>query len=197
MREQGRLTDWNDDRGFGFITPLSGGVTVFAHVSQFPRDLRRPEVLDLVSYVLASDDGGRLQAHEVQFMAPTRARATPDGAPAHLPSTVPALAVGVVAVAAAALLTRSWGPPIAYCVMSLVTFAAYGLDKRAARMGRFRTEESALHALALVGGWPGALVGQAFFRHKTIKQPFRTIFWVTVVANMGLLWLLVAADRTG
>ncbi|MFN3339314.1 MAG: cold-shock protein, partial [Dietzia sp.] len=40
-RRQGVLEDWNDSRGFGFITPSSGGARVFAHVSAFPRG-RRP-----------------------------------------------------------------------------------------------------------------------------------------------------------
>ena len=67
-----------------------------------------------------------------------------------------------------------------------------GADKAAARQGRWRTPESTLHTLALVGGWPGALVAQRVFRHKTTKQPFRTIFWFTVVANCAALaWLLL------
>ncbi len=48
MREQGRLTEWNDERGFGFIEPLGGGARVFAHISEFPKVLRRPMATDLV-----------------------------------------------------------------------------------------------------------------------------------------------------
>jgi len=83
-------------------------------------------------------------------------------------------------------------------VMSAVTFAVYGLDKVAARAGRWRTPEATLHLLALLGGWPGAFVAQRVFRHKTRKQPFVAIFWGTVVANcVALYWLLgaVAAWR--
>jgi uncharacterized membrane protein YsdA (DUF1294 family) len=80
----------------------------------------------------------------------------------------------------------------AYVVLSIITFVAYGLDKSAAERGRWRTPESTLHLLSLAGGWPGALVGQRVFRHKTRKQPFRTIFWVTVAANItAIAWLLV------
>ncbi|MFS3129498.1 DUF1294 domain-containing protein [Nocardioides sp. Bht2] len=70
-----------------------------------------------------------------------------------------------------------------YAALSLVTFAAYGLDKSAARRGRRRVPENRLHLLAIVGGWPGALAAQRTFRHKTVKQPFRAIFWATVAAN--------------
>ena len=71
----------------------------------------------------------------------------------------------------------------AYGLFSGVAFLMYGADKSAAAQGRWRTSESTLHTIALVGGWPGALVARRVFRHKTIKQPFRTIFWGTVIAN--------------
>ena len=35
--------------------------------------------------------------------------------------------------------------------------------------------------LGFVGGWPGALVAQQGFRHKTRKRSFRRAFWTTVV----------------
>ena len=85
--------------------------------------------------------------------------------------------------------------PTVYAAMSLVTFAAYGLDKDAARRRAWRIPEATLHVLSLLGGWPGALLAQAAFRHKTRKQPFRTVFWLTVVANLALLALIVAASR--
>jgi cold shock CspA family protein len=38
--QRGVLEDWNDARGFGFITPAGGGSRVFVHVSAFPRGPR-------------------------------------------------------------------------------------------------------------------------------------------------------------
>lgn len=77
--------------------------------------------------------------------------------------------------------------------MSLLTFAVYGLDKRAARRNDARVSERALHLLAATGGWPGAWLGQRVFRHKTRKQPFRTVFWVTLIPLLVLL-LTVASQ---
>jgi len=85
----------------------------------------------------------------------------------------------------------------AYGLFSGVAFFMYGADKSAAEQGRWRTSESTLHAIALVGGWPGALVARRVFRHKTTKQPFRTIFWVTVIVNcMALAWFVYEAPLT-
>lgn len=78
-----------------------------------------------------------------------------------------------------------------YAVMSMSAFVMYGRDKAAAEQGTWRTPELTLHIVSLAGGWPGALLGQRVFRHKTRKQPFRAIFWLTVVANLvALLWLI-------
>ena len=85
----------------------------------------------------------------------------------------------------------------AYGLLSVVAFFMYGEDKSAAKQGRWRTPESTLHMLALVGGWPGALIAQRFFRHKTTKQPFRTIFWITVMANcVALAWFMYETPVT-
>lgn len=82
---------------------------------------------------------------------------------------------------------------VVYAVLSLVSFAMYGRDKAAARKGMRRTPEMTLHLVSVAGGWPGALVAQRLFRHKTVKQPFRTVFWCTVAVNcLVLAWLSMA-----
>ena len=29
MQQKGKITNWNDDKGFGFITPIGGGKQIF------------------------------------------------------------------------------------------------------------------------------------------------------------------------
>ena len=70
-----------------------------------------------------------------------------------------------------------------YASSSAAAFVAYGLDKSAARRQQRRTRESTLHAFSLAGGWPGALLAQAMFRHKTSKRSFQAVFWATVFLN--------------
>ena len=64
----------------------------------------------------------------------------------------------------------------------------------AAARGQWRTAENTLHLLALGGGWPGALVAQQLFRHKSAKRAFRRVFQATVVLNCALLVWLTTAD---
>ena len=85
-----------------------------------------------------------------------------------------------------------------YASMSALSFIMYALDKSAARRGTWRTAESTLHLSDLIGGWPGALVAQRVFRHKTRKQPFQFFFWTAVVVNTGALaWLLLSERAAG
>ena len=81
----------------------------------------------------------------------------------------------------------AWWVPVLYGAASLVAFAAYGIDKSAARRGATRISEQTLLLLGLVGGWPGALVAQQLFRHKTRKRSFRRAFWGTVGVNILVL----------
>jgi uncharacterized membrane protein YsdA (DUF1294 family) len=76
---------------------------------------------------------------------------------------------------------------IVVAVASLWTFGAYGIDKRRAQTGNRRIPEKTLQLLALAGGWPGALLGQQVFRHKTQKLSFQIVFWTVVVLHVGLV----------
>lgn len=78
-----------------------------------------------------------------------------------------------------------------YLAVSLIAFAAYAWDKSTARNQQWRTPENTLHLLALLGGWPGALIAQQRLRHKTKKMSFLVVFWITTVLNCGVLgwWL--------
>lgn len=67
MDQQGRLTEWNDTKGYGFITPQSIGPRVFVHISQFHQRNRRPCLNDLLTYVIGHDEQGRACAKEVRY----------------------------------------------------------------------------------------------------------------------------------
>ena len=77
-----------------------------------------------------------------------------------------------------------------YLLASALAFAAYGIDKASAIGGVWRMPEAFLHLLGLAGGWPGALVAQRVFRHKTRKASFQVTFWIVAGLNIATtLWL--------
>ncbi len=74
-------------------------------------------------------------------------------------------------------------------VASLAAFVAYGFDKSRSRRGGRRVPENTLHLLALLCGWPGALLGSRVFRHKTQKLSFRLVLFA-IVALHAVAWLM-------
>ena len=69
MRIEGTLTKWNDDRGFGFITPTQGGSEIFVHISAFPKDGRRPAVGEKLSFEIETDATGKKKAKNLRCPA--------------------------------------------------------------------------------------------------------------------------------
>ncbi|MDC9724595.1 MAG: DUF1294 domain-containing protein [Gammaproteobacteria bacterium] len=78
-----------------------------------------------------------------------------------------------------------------YIALSTIAFILYAVDKSAARKNAQRVSERSLHLVALLGGWPGAIIAQKVFRHKTKKHAFRFVFWLTVIANVSVVFLLI------
>ncbi len=75
----------------------------------------------------------------------------------------------------------------AYGIMSLLCGLAIFRDKRKSINRQWRTSERTLHLLELLGGWPGSLVAQQVFRHKTRKLSYQVTFWC-IVGLHGLVW---------
>ena len=68
--------------------------------------------------------------------------------------------------------------------INLITLLFYGYDKHQAGNNGFRIPEIVLHLLALIGGSPGALLGQILFRHKTRKVKFSFVFIMIVIIQV-------------
>ena len=81
-----------------------------------------------------------------------------------------------------------WLPALAYGVLSLVCAGLYLHDKRQALGQGRRTPEKLLHATELLGGWPGALVAQQVWRHKTRKLSYQLVFWLIVLVHQ-VVWV--------
>lgn len=192
MDHKGLLTAWSDDKGFGFITPAIGGERVFAHISAYS-GRGRPSANREVRYSLTEDPQGRIRAGKFQYAGVGRLGASV--APGFWLALL--IAAGVLGALGSAHLFGFLPVfvPAAYAGMSLLSLAMYALDKAAAVKGHRRVPENRLHLFELLCGWPGALIGQQLFRHKTRKRSFQFGFWLCVLVNLGALgWLLLCPE---
>jgi uncharacterized membrane protein YsdA (DUF1294 family)/cold shock CspA family protein len=193
MRYQGKITTWQDDKGFGFVTQHGGGHRAFVHISAFENRARRPAIGDIVSYDLGADEKKRLRAERVKFSEvrkppPSLREDRNAGSVIAVSVAIVFLAILLIGLGLAGRLP--FALVLLYLAMSVVTLIVYGLDKSAAMNNRRRTPEDTLHLLALVGGWPGALFAQVAFRHKSSKRGFQVTFWIIVLINSaGVAWL--------
>lgn len=83
---------------------------------------------------------------------------------------------------------------LVYLIASLVTFALTYRDKQQAIRQRARWAERTLHLWELCGGWPGGLLGQQAFRHKTRKLSYQATFWSIVLLHLGI-WIYLIWRR--
>ncbi|HBI13988.1 MAG TPA: DUF1294 domain-containing protein [Desulfobulbaceae bacterium] len=189
--EIGKITLWNDDKGFGFITPKSGGKSVFLHINNFSKRHKRPIQGLSVIYTLSKDTKGRACATNV---LPEKGHLEFTKADQQKIFSIFISSAFILTVTGLVLFHKL--PTFIlgfYIVVSTITFGLYLKDKSAAQSGKWRTSEGTLHLFSLAGGWPGAAIAQSQLRHKSKKLSFRVVYWFTVIINCGILgWLLTA-----
>lgn len=83
---------------------------------------------------------------------------------------------------------------VAYLVLlSLITFIAYGADKKKAESGKWRTKEKTLLLLSFFGGAFGGYPAMLIFRHKTKGEHwyFTFVNWLGLIIHITLMILLI------
>lgn len=201
MRYQGKITDWKDELGYGFVSPNGDGALntsgkrAFVHIKNFSNSSARPNNGDFITYELDTDKNQRLFAKNIAFSGHKKTQNSPRknsslGVKFSIIFCV-FLAISVLAGKLPLVVLEIYG------ILSAITFANYALDKSAAQKGRWRTAESQLHLLSLIGGWPGAVLAQKVLRHKSVKKAFQSVFYATVIINCAALaWLISSQSGT-
>ena len=68
-------------------------------------------------------------------------------------------------------------------LLSFIAFIAYGVDKKKAKDGKWRTKEKTLLLLSFLGGAYGGYPAMLIFRHKTKAEHW----YFTAVNLLGLI----------
>jgi len=167
----------------------------FFHINEF-KARRRPDVGEQVVFTLGRDNQGRMQAKDVQelkFVQQKMAKKNQQIRQRNHKRSAQAefeagqkkrlfLGAGFygVLILLVVMDKLNWLVVGWYAALGVITYTMYAKDKAAAQNGDWRTPESTLHLLSILGGWVGALIAQTYLR-----------YYLTVVINMaGLLFVL-------
>lgn len=189
---KGKLIKWDADKAFGFIQPNGGGDHIFIHKTALKNRSRTPQINDVITFSIAKDNQGRYCAGEATFSG-EKLKKKQTKKVSKLSIYLAVIFIGLLSIAY--LLGHIPQKLLfAYLGLSVVTYLAYWFDKSKAQRGTWRTQESTLHLLSLLGGWPGAAIAQQILRHKSQKREFRTGYWFTVVVNCSAFGWLMSDD---
>ncbi|MBB5203905.1 uncharacterized membrane protein YsdA (DUF1294 family)/cold shock CspA family protein [Inhella inkyongensis] len=199
-QERGRVSQWDAAKGLGFVQPEAGGPRLLLRRVDLAGRLRftAPALNEPVRFTRAGprEAPRATQVHTLRPppvervpRSPTARSGSPEQQSRQLSSQrlliIPVFALLLGAIHLAWPLAKP--VPMLYSALSMALFVVYGLDKWAAKRGTARVAETSLHLIALMGGWPGALLGQHIFRHKTAKPSFLRWTWAMVALNLLLL----------
>lgn len=217
IRKKGKIIQWDDTRGFGFILSEDSKKNIFVHIKSFSDRRIRPSLNEEVTYTVYVDKTGKqsainvtretdkprdFQQKNIKNKKNTTLRSIAhinknknssykiDYKSTHRINTFHI--IFIISFLAFLLSSFIYGKIpfliiVAYLIVSIITYLAYSMDKSKAITERYRVPEKTLHILSLLGGWIGALVAQQRFRHKTKKTSFQIVFWSTVFLNISML----------
>lgn len=215
IRKKGKIVQWDDTKGFGFILPEDSSKHVFVHIKSFADRRIRPSLNETVTYTIYVDKNDKTSAINVTretdkqpkvFQQKNKKNVTLKSI-AHINKNKNnnykidyksthniSIFYIIFIISFSTFLIYSFingQVPffiiILYLFMSIITYVTYSSDKSSAITEKDRVPENTLHILSLLGGWIGALIAQHRFRHKTKKTSFKRVFWITVLLNISIV----------
>lgn len=202
MRDQGRLVEWFDEKGYGFIQP--NDLTkdrVFLHIKDFSKPGPRPIIGCALEYTVTVDHRSRYRALNVIYLKANKIQKkyhkyqeskVTSHAPSRLKSMQILCVIYIILIVILVLVGLLKGSILLLLILiNVITYWCYAQDKEAAQLGNRRIPEQSLHILSFLGGWPAAYLAQQKLRHKTQKQTFKKVYLCTIAFNILLIvWLI-------
>ena len=189
--QKGTLVMWNDAKGF--IRPEGTEDDYFVHISNFKKGLpRRPDIGDELLFRPVESETKKRASFA---LIPALERVAPEPThfslnPRHRSWAVNLLIIIPLMLSGYLLLmAKNPIPFFSYAGFSLLTMFLYGTDKANAAMRRWRVPEEYFHILEILGGWPGSLIAQNAFRHKTRPSAY---LWILrgIIAIHLMGWVI-------
>ncbi|NKQ41632.1 MAG: DUF1294 domain-containing protein [Sulfurovum sp.] len=186
VRKKGILTKWNDNKGYGFITPVGESKEIFIHITEYQG---RPLLDDKLFFTLSKDKNDKaIATNAIKFHKSKLTHTAKDT------NTLSILSIFSITIFYLMLfyfikegILQIYIIPY-YLIISIFTFFIYSQDKDYAQNGSWRVSENTLHLLSIFGGWSGALIAQNKLQHKSSKTGFQIIFYLTILLNLFLLF---------
>ncbi|WGV98391.1 DUF1294 domain-containing protein [Vibrio sp. YMD68] len=170
----GRISEWDDNKGYGFISVDKQAPRIIFHLSDLSGHSQRPRLNERVEFTLTKDDHGSFVAKEIER-------------PIVFGFSL-AITVWFITVVCSAVWLIYY-PPIVllhYVFLSSATYLVYLYDRGAEVENRTRIPELVLHTLSFIGGWPGAVLAQTLLRYQSSEESYRYRFWCAISANIML-----------
>lgn len=181
-KEKGTLIRWNNDKGYGFIRSHKENKDIFLHVKSLPHYQRRPKIDDVITYEVDVDEKQQYYARSAKIKGLAWSQFT-----ILFFSSTLLFGIYVYLVFSQRI---SFHPLSIYAAMSILTIWAYSRDKSASQIKAWRISERRLHLYEMLGGWPGALLAQLYYRHKSRKISYQVFFWL-IVASHCIFWYFI------
>ncbi|MCL9780843.1 cold shock and DUF1294 domain-containing protein [Vibrio sp. S4M6] len=184
MAVTGIVTEWNENKGYGYISVNNQPIKIFFHISDFSGHSLRPQVSEHVIFSLTKDNSGNLRAVDIKR-------------PIVFNFSI-ALAIWFATMVVGSIYLLNY-PIIVIDYLLLIsgfTYVLYAFDKSLSSSDNWQVPELVFHVFTLAGGWPGAVLAQSFLRHRPLSLSYLPTFWFTVIANVTLFaWSLSGPGR--
>lgn len=186
MQSNGIIKEWNDEKGFGFIS--YDKKQIFVHIKSFENRKYRPKVGQKVFFTISNDNMNRSCAINVKYLEDVQYKFNIKVGLVY--SIVKVILFFIILLTLIDYLNISIVVFYLYMFMSFITFLVYYKDKKLAKINEYRIPENTLHNLSLFCGWPGAILAQQLLRHKSKKESFRRVFYVIIILNISIFVIL-------